>query len=269
MTQCDKPQRNLKFTLVELLVVVAILATLMALLLPGLARAKELSKSAACKSNQRQLGVGMQSYLGDYAERYPWLIYYGTGEFLTWDDLLYMSMSDIYDVSLMKLSAIRTYDVAAGRFSKSVASLFRCPLDEIPVDSSWSQHFMRRTYCITRSGSQGNGNAPGGSPPNIWGLASTPWDSFQWTAKSTDVKSFSGTIMLAERPDPQAVLGYGGTMIVDTWTQQQASVAPLHRSAWNYLHCDGHVESLRPTETMGPGGTATQGRGRWTRVDGD
>ncbi len=54
------------FTLIEVLVVVAIIALLLALLLPSLSKAREQSKSSACLSNLRQIGLGMQMYMGDY-----------------------------------------------------------------------------------------------------------------------------------------------------------------------------------------------------------
>jgi len=58
------------FTLVELLIVLAIIAVLAALLLPALARGKAAAKSAACKSNLRQLGMALNMYVNDY-DKYP------------------------------------------------------------------------------------------------------------------------------------------------------------------------------------------------------
>ena len=53
------------FTLVELLVVIAILAILAALLLPGLARSKELARRAKCASNLDQFGIAHTLYVDD------------------------------------------------------------------------------------------------------------------------------------------------------------------------------------------------------------
>lgn len=53
------------FTLLELLVVIAIIAILGALILPALARARATANSAVCMSNQRQIAVAMNLYVGD------------------------------------------------------------------------------------------------------------------------------------------------------------------------------------------------------------
>jgi prepilin-type N-terminal cleavage/methylation domain-containing protein len=53
------------FTLVELLVVVAIIALLVALLVPGLSAARMFAVRAACLSNLRGCGVGFNAYSDD------------------------------------------------------------------------------------------------------------------------------------------------------------------------------------------------------------
>ena len=52
-----------KFTLVELLIVVAIIGILMSLLLPSLMRAREVTKTAVCLSNNAQINQAMQVYV--------------------------------------------------------------------------------------------------------------------------------------------------------------------------------------------------------------
>src|SRR5579863_9093732 len=56
------------FTLVELLVVMAIIAILAALLLPALARAKEQARWANCAGNLRQLQICWHMYPDDNAD---------------------------------------------------------------------------------------------------------------------------------------------------------------------------------------------------------
>lgn len=57
------------FTLVELLVVVAIIALLMSILLPSFNRARDVTKATVCASNLRQLGLAVQFYADRYDGR--------------------------------------------------------------------------------------------------------------------------------------------------------------------------------------------------------
>ncbi|OPZ24496.1 MAG: hypothetical protein BWZ02_02826 [Lentisphaerae bacterium ADurb.BinA184] len=58
-------RRQPPFTMIELLVVVAILAVLVALLLPALREARERAFRVTCLSNQRQLHIGTSTYTVD------------------------------------------------------------------------------------------------------------------------------------------------------------------------------------------------------------
>jgi len=61
------------FTLVELLVVLAVIGILAALLLPVLGRAKESARAAACLSNLHQAGIALQIYVSENNNKMPFM----------------------------------------------------------------------------------------------------------------------------------------------------------------------------------------------------
>ena len=60
------------FTLVELLVVMAVIALLAAMLFPAFASARGAARKAVCLSNLRQLGMAVSLYSQDYDDFYPY-----------------------------------------------------------------------------------------------------------------------------------------------------------------------------------------------------
>src|SRR5688572_13922720 len=64
------------FTLVELLAVIAIVALLIALLLPALMRANHQARLVKCKANMRQVLAAHASYAVDYKDAKPVSLWY-------------------------------------------------------------------------------------------------------------------------------------------------------------------------------------------------
>lgn len=60
------------FSLVELGVVIAIIALLASMLLPALMRAKENGRTALCRSNMRQIMLGVFMYADEFEDYFPW-----------------------------------------------------------------------------------------------------------------------------------------------------------------------------------------------------
>ncbi len=59
------------FTLIEVLVVIAIIALLASLLFPVFSKAKENGRQVTCKSNLHQIFMAFKMYMKDHDDRAP------------------------------------------------------------------------------------------------------------------------------------------------------------------------------------------------------
>jgi prepilin-type N-terminal cleavage/methylation domain-containing protein len=64
-------RRKKGFTLIELMIVIAIIAILAAVLVPNFMRAREASRLTACKSNLKNISTSVETYSNDYDGLYP------------------------------------------------------------------------------------------------------------------------------------------------------------------------------------------------------
>ncbi len=76
------PRRG--FTLVELLVVVAIIALLLSILLPAMDKARELARQTVCMTNLRQCSLGLMTYVNDHRSRVAVARTHSGGDYRYW-----------------------------------------------------------------------------------------------------------------------------------------------------------------------------------------
>jgi prepilin-type N-terminal cleavage/methylation domain-containing protein/prepilin-type processing-associated H-X9-DG protein len=267
------------FTLIELLVVIAIIAILASLLLPALQKAQDKGRQIVCMANLRQLGLSMNMYVGDFDGNLPYSRYKVAdstwANVWTWDDALsgYDGRSPLTMVS----TSIRLNSSHA-----STTKIYRCPHDTTlnPATIPALGGMVRRSYAM-------GGGQSGAAFYNSWrgnGVTSKlhPWGSPNYKAPVSlaEVSDPTGTILLTELRGTAAI-GHGSQMMMSggqhgycadvAGPNDQAIRAydstvypPWHNGQWNYLFCDGHVQSLRPEDTVGTGDESNPA-GMWTR----
>ncbi len=125
------------FTLIEVLVVVAIIALLVAILLPSLSRARKQAQSATCLSNLKQFGVGFQFYaLDNRTQPPPNRTFGGTPpEYKDSDWWYYRHMVPRY-IAAEKLSLTRS----------ALFGVFVCPGDRKSASRSYSMNVFANNY---------------------------------------------------------------------------------------------------------------------------
>ena len=86
------------FTLVEILVILAVIGILATLVFAMFARVREGGRRAACESNLHQIGLALQQYTGDYNGFYPLTPSDWTGK-PKWSDRIhpYLKSSQVFD----------------------------------------------------------------------------------------------------------------------------------------------------------------------------
>lgn len=207
------------FTLIELLVVIAIIAILAAILFPVFAKVREKARQIACVSNEKQIALAFTQYTQDYDETLP-----------------------------PRNNGVGTVFFLLNPYIKS-KGVWKCPSN--PVASSKTHKYPQDDaadpndqYPVSYGANENRGNLAGGpfgdtqsqytlaqlvSPSQVIAFGET-------TATYDDIRVTAGSACCFDNPN--------------STTNDGGNIFAGHNGISNFVFCDGHVKSMRPTATM-------------------
>lgn len=191
------------FTLIELMVVIAIIALLCAILLPALRNAKEYARSMSCASQLKQFGYANTMYVGDNMDYLP----FGVTNGKLWDYLL----TSYVNYNLSGADKINSY------------SIYHCPSggDLCPVAvsryryKSYAYNFKHTADTGKKASLIANPSGTGLMPDAAYGIAQNYANG--WVICSSSNLSF-----------------------VDSYGYLD-NISYRHNGKTNILYADGHV----------------------------
>lgn len=177
-----------RFSLLELLICVAVLSILISLLLPALAKARRSVQDVSCKTRMKQIGIAQASYSGDFenwvVSTPKWAMILAGGKIYTnlWSTWENLARRGPYGLSLFAPQRKTMNGESYVMYSPD----FRCPGEDLPASSPEASHYK---YIDGYRGLQIGAN------PYLIGTDAKPNNDYYKTGKQRKNSSISAPSM--------------------------------------------------------------------------
>ena len=217
------------FTLIEMLVVIAIIGILATMLMPAVSKAKDRGHQTVCRNNLRQIGIAFHLYHGDFRDQFPAPGSQGVYGPQPEDWIWWQQDRDISRSTIVPHVASFT------------PKLFTCPKDGDALFLQTQGHLMedlyRYSYSLTSYSLQKKPDNPDEFlNPGMSTIITRKREVYPFRA--TTIRNPSGKIMLVEESrdninDPR-------------WVPGSNPLASRHVGQGVVTFADGHVEAVKP-----------------------
>jgi prepilin-type processing-associated H-X9-DG protein len=210
------------FTLVELLVILAIIGVLTALLLPALAKSKAKAEALACSNNLHQLTVAWHLYADDNAGRL--VNNHGVPETLARRDTWANNVQD-WLASDDNTNPVYLTEAKLGPYANRATGIYKCPSDREPAPNG--PHIRSMSM-----------NAMVGDPGELTNRFNPDYVQFYQQAEIANPSSIF--VFLDEQADTLNDGFFVNKLEEYAWGNLPGA---YHNGGMNLSFADGHVES--------------------------
>lgn len=251
-----KTEKQCRFTIIELLIVTAVITILISMLLPVLQNMRQKAQRIVCTSNLKQIGQGCMLYINDFNDYLPLSSSSSDTDHFTTVLMRYTGNRNVETIKYNNYSSVYFGGI---RCFHKWGSLYACPVAMNPSNFSITASDAARKNVLFSSNYAPTRGTPGVGAEYAWHQSDSAGagniTSSVYAVKLHDVK---GKLLCGELRYFNVSSSYSNvtctvSQIYSWYTQSflNTQYAPVpHGDSGNWLYKDGHVKAHKPSNAL-------------------